>query len=125
MKINCFTKSLMFCSKVSFDKNSFVSAIKTSRTRKRGVRVSAGFRDGLRKFLDDIAFENWAPRSSRTWRLSLPPKQSTQQNQTESASNQERGSHSFRDLLIHFQQRPCGIHWSKRSRRNWRIQSRC
>ena len=37
------------------------------------LRVQAAFGEDVRKFFDGLAFENWAPRSSRTWRL--PPTQ--------------------------------------------------
>ena len=46
------------------------------RPRRRGaaaLRVQAAFGEDVRKFFDGLAFENWAPRSSRTWRL--PPTQ--------------------------------------------------
>ena len=41
--------------------------------RRGPARVQAAFGEDVRKFFDGLAFENWAPRSSRTWRL--PPTQ--------------------------------------------------
>ncbi len=35
--------------------------------------MHAAFGEDVRKFFDGLSFENWAPRSSRTWRL--PPTQ--------------------------------------------------
>ncbi len=48
----------------------------TSRRRKafsQGVAVVAGFGEDIRKALDSLAFERWAPRSSRAWRLGGDP----------------------------------------------------
>ncbi len=43
------------------------------RRRSGALRVHAAFGEDVRKFFDGLSFENWAPRSSRTWRL--PPTQ--------------------------------------------------
>ena len=37
------------------------------------VAVVAGFGEDIRKALDSLAFERWAPRSSRAWRLGGDP----------------------------------------------------
>ena len=46
----------------------------TTQTCRKGTSrgspvVVAGAFDDIRKALDSMAFENWAPRSSRAWRL--------------------------------------------------------
>ena len=40
------------------------------RTRSRCI-VRAGLGESFRKFSDSLSFENWAPRSSRAWRLGI------------------------------------------------------
>lgn len=53
---------------------SLCLGINAPRQCRRGpARVRAAFGEDVRKFFDGLAFENWAPRSSRTWRL--PPTQ--------------------------------------------------
>ncbi|CAL5225683.1 g8546 [Coccomyxa viridis] len=47
-----------------------ISKLQSSRTRHRCV-VQAGFGESFKKFSDSLSFENWAPRSSRAWRLGI------------------------------------------------------
>lgn len=54
--------------------------VRTQHVARTKFRAQSSFMDGVKKFFDDIAFENWAPRSSRTWRLSLPPKTTQEPN---------------------------------------------
>ena len=44
--------------------------IQTFRRRQRHV-VRAGLGDSFRKISESLNFENWAPRSSRAWRLGI------------------------------------------------------
>ncbi|KAK9917013.1 hypothetical protein WJX75_009975 [Coccomyxa subellipsoidea] len=58
------------------------SKTSTPFTSRRGrQRTCAGIGEDFRKALDSLAFENWAPRSSRAWRL--PPQQQTQRSSPE------------------------------------------
>lgn len=36
--------------------------------------VAKGLGEDIQKFLDSMAFENWAPRSSQAWRLGRTPR---------------------------------------------------
>lgn len=52
------------------------SATKSRRVG-RQCRVVAGFGDDFKKAFESLAFENWAPRSSRAWRLGNPKDRQT------------------------------------------------
>ncbi|BDA40838.1 hypothetical protein COCOBI_01-4920 [Coccomyxa sp. Obi] len=45
------------------------------------MQLSSGIGEDFKKALDSLAFENWAPRSSRAWRL--PPQPQQQSSSTE------------------------------------------
>lgn len=42
--------------------------------RRYAVLTQCSLGDRIKKFINDLAFENWAPRSSRAWRLQQRPK---------------------------------------------------
>lgn len=51
---------------------------KVCASRRCRVRVCAGIGEDFKKALDSLAFENWAPRSSRAWRLPPQPQQQSE-----------------------------------------------
>lgn len=55
------------------DRHILRAAATVDGHRGKRARVQAGLSDDWQKFWDSVAFEKWAPRSSRTWRLGQVP----------------------------------------------------
>ena len=81
------------------------------RPRRRGtaaLRVQAAFGEDVRKFFDGLAFENWAPRSSRTWRLPPTQRRAVQAGELTCAHEAFNSNPSVRASL----QRSAAVRWA-------------